>query len=83
NPANCAAGFEMGKAMVKLFEQSNGNVALLVAGYSAMDTRRASRVVANYGDYATAFKGMELEVTGTSLTDIQVGVPTPAVLPAE
>ncbi|MFH1399639.1 MAG: hypothetical protein ABIG95_06020, partial [Candidatus Woesearchaeota archaeon] len=46
NPANCAAGFEMGKAMVKLFEQSNGNVALLVAGYSAMDTRRASRVVA-------------------------------------
>jgi hypothetical protein len=73
----CTDGFEMGKAMIKLFEQDNGNVALLVAGYSAMDTRRASRVVANHDQY-TNFAGAELEVTGTSLSDIQVGVPTPA-----
>jgi hypothetical protein len=75
NPAECAAGFEDGKAMVKLFEHSNGKVALLVAGYSAMDTRRASRVVARYDSY-TNFKGTELEVTGTSLSDIRVGAPT-------
>jgi hypothetical protein len=77
NPADCAAGFEMGKAMIKLFEHDNGNVAMLVAGYSAMDTRRAARVVANYDSYDN-FAGTELEVTGTSLTDISVGVPTPA-----
>jgi len=81
NPANCAEGFEDGKAMVKLFEQSNGKVALLVAGYSAMDTRRASRVVAKYDSYKTNFVGTELEVTGTSLSDIKVGVPAPVAAP--
>jgi hypothetical protein len=74
NPAQCAEGFEMGKAMIKLFEHDNGNVAMLVAGYSAMDSRRAARVVANYEQYDN-FAGTELEVTGTSLTDISVGVP--------
>ncbi len=76
NPSDCAADFEMGKAMIKLFEHDNGNMALLVAGYSAMDSRRAARVVANYDQYDN-FAGAELEVTGTSLTDIDVGVPTP------
>jgi hypothetical protein len=78
NPAECYAGFEDGKAMIKLFEHENGKVALLVAGAQAMDTRRASRVIANYKDY-TNFAGTELEVTGTSLSDIKVGVPTPVV----
>jgi hypothetical protein len=78
NPADCTAGFEDGKAMIKLFEHADGKVALLVAGYTAMDTRRASRVVANFKDYSN-FAGTELEVTGTSLSDIKVGVPTPVV----
>jgi len=82
NPAQCTEGFEMGKAMIRLFEHDNENVALLVAGYSAMDTRRAARVVANYDQYDN-FAGSELEVTGTSLTDIQVGVPAPAEVEAE
>ncbi len=72
NPANCAEGFEEGKAILKLVE--NGEyVALLVAGYSADDTRRATAVLANYEDYALA--GMEMVVTGTSLTDITVSAP--------
>ena len=37
---------------------------------ASMDTRRATRVVANYKDYALS--GDEVEVTGTSLTDISV-----------
>jgi len=69
NPEDCTAGFEAGKAMIKLFENS-GNVALLVAGFDALDTRRAARVLADHGDYALS--GMEAEVTGTSLTDISV-----------
>src|SRR3989344_4739315 len=74
DPADCTEGFEEGKAMVKLFERANGNVALLVAGYSALDTRRAARAVANYGDYA--FSGAEVEVSGTSLTQITVSAPS-------
>jgi len=66
----CLEGFEEGKAMVKLYDTGAGKVAMLVAGMSALDTRRATRVVANSGDYALS--GDEVEVTGTSLTDIAV-----------
>lgn len=72
SPADCAAGFQEGEAMLKLFEQTNGNVALLVAGYSAMDTRRASKVLANYKDYADSLKGKEVKVKGTTLSDVKV-----------
>lgn len=67
---NCAQDFEEGKAKIKLYEQSTGKVAILVAGYSAMDTRRATRVLANYADYALS--GSEVEISGTSLSDITV-----------
>ncbi|PIN86175.1 hypothetical protein COV19_06165 [Candidatus Woesearchaeota archaeon CG10_big_fil_rev_8_21_14_0_10_44_13] len=69
---DCTAGFEAGKAMIKLYENGN-NVAMLVAGYGAADTRRATTVVANYKDYALS--GKEVVVTGTSLSDIKVEAP--------
>ncbi|MFH1510303.1 MAG: S-layer protein [Candidatus Woesearchaeota archaeon] len=69
NPADCTEGFTEGKAMIKLYEQGS-KVALLVAGYSALDTRRACRVLANSGQYSLS--GMEAEVSGTTLTDISV-----------
>jgi len=43
---------------------------MLVAGFSALDTRRATRVLMNYEDYDLS--GDEMEVSGTSLTDISV-----------
>jgi len=66
----CAEGFMDGKAKIKLYEQSTGKVALLVAGYSAADTRRAARVLANYADHGLS--GAEVEVSGTSLSDVSV-----------
>jgi hypothetical protein len=82
NPADCTAGFEDGKAMVKLYQQTTGKVALLVAGWSAMDTRRASRVLANYATWQEAgkLKGTEVEIAGTSFTDITVSAPAPKVV---
>ncbi|RMF06802.1 S-layer protein [Candidatus Woesearchaeota archaeon] len=74
NPANCAEGFEEGHAKIKLFE-NNGKVQILVAGYAAEDTRRASIVLAEYDKYKDYLKGDEVDVTGTSLTDISVGMP--------
>ncbi len=71
----CAAGFTEGKAMVKLYEQSTGKVAMLVAGYSAADTRRATNVVADYAKYKSSMKGTEVVVSGTSLADISVKAP--------
>jgi len=62
--------FETGEAVVKLAENGN-KVAMVVAGTDAADTRRASKAVASYSDYA--FSGTEALVTGTSDEDIEVG----------
>ncbi|MBI4010507.1 MAG: hypothetical protein HY361_04990, partial [Candidatus Aenigmarchaeota archaeon] len=74
SPASCTEGFTPGKARVKLFEQANGNVAMLVAGYSGADTRLAGKVLANTNKVAAA-GGMEVEIEGTTTADAVVGAP--------
>ncbi len=65
NPDDCAAGYEAGKGLIELIDTGAGNFALVVAGYSAADTRTATAVLANYGDYS--LKGSNMEVaTATS-----------------
>jgi len=57
------AAWSPGEAVLKM--ASNGDkVALLVAGYNAMDTRVAARVLKNYADYDTELTGSEVKVTG-------------------
>ncbi|MBI2109603.1 hypothetical protein HYT58_00320 [Candidatus Woesearchaeota archaeon] len=52
-----------GEAVVQL--AANGDkVAMIVAGWDAIDTRMAAKVVANHEDYAD-FKGTKVTVTGT------------------
>ena len=77
NPEPCGKDFSPNTAIIKLIEHDNGNVALLVAGYDAIDTRRAARVVAEYGKHQESkeFVGMELEITGTSFTNINIAAP--------
>ena len=69
---NCSAGYVPGEASIRLWSQTNGNVAILAAGYSAADTRRASTVLANYKTYAPSMKGTQVTVKGTTLSDITV-----------
>ena len=78
NPENCAEGFTEGEAMIKLFEHSNGKVALLVAGFSALDTRRATRVLASHAEYSAELVGEEVVVKGTTLNDVRVETATTA-----
>ena len=73
NPASCADGFTPGKARVKLWEHANGNVAMLVAGYSGADTRLAGKVLAHR---ASELTGTEVEVEGTTYTDATIGAPS-------
>jgi hypothetical protein len=77
NPADCTAGFEPGVGKIQMFDV-NGNVAMLVAGYSAADTRNAAQVAANYGDYALTGEAMEVTKVGSTLT-----VAEPSAAPAE
>ena len=65
DPAECAAGYEAGKGLIELVDTGAGSVALIVAGYSAADTRAATTVMANYGDYELSGDSMEV-VTATS-----------------
>jgi hypothetical protein len=62
SPADCTAGFEPGVGRVAMWEVGSGNVAMLVAGYSAADTRNAAAVVSNYQDHSSTLKGAEVEV---------------------
>lgn len=62
NPTDCTEGFTPGEGMIQVWEHTNGNVAMLVAGYGALDTRNAAQVVANYGDYKANMKGMKVTV---------------------
>ena len=70
NPEPCWESVPENKAIVKLFEHANGNVAVLVNGRSALNTRMASRALAT-GEVAKV-DGTEAQVTGTSLNDITV-----------
>ncbi|MDO8661411.1 MAG: hypothetical protein Q7K43_05970, partial [Candidatus Woesearchaeota archaeon] len=72
NPEPCTKGFEKGKATLKLFEHSTGNVALLVAGYAGDDTWRASRALATGTDLKNAKADKEAVVSGSTLSDVTV-----------
>ena len=86
NPADCTAGFEPGKGIIQLVSHANGNVAMLVAGYSAADTRNAAQVVANYQDYKDSLKGTKrvVEKKNNVLTVMEAAAPVvvPAAAPA-
>ena len=69
NPADCTEGFTPGKARIKLFEHANGNVAMLVAGYSGADTRLAGKVIAHRW---AELSGTEVEVEGTTYSDATI-----------
>lgn len=75
NPADCTAGFTPGKARVKLWEHANGNMAMLVAGYSGEDTRLAGKVVAHRWK---ELSGDEVEVEGTTYSDATINAPAAA-----
>jgi len=62
----CTLGFEKGKGIIRLF-QTNGHVALLVAGHEPQDTKEAMTVLLNYETY-DLFKGPYLEVSGSGTT---------------
>ncbi len=71
NPADCgtALGVESGQALIKLFENGE-NVALVVAGQDAMDTRLAAQIVSNWEDYDLS--GDEMVATTVSESSLSV-----------
>jgi len=75
---NCAEGFKPGTSRVVFKEHANGNVAMLVAGYSGEDTRLAGRVIAHRGG---ELSGMEVEVKGATYSDATIGAPSAAPAP--
>jgi hypothetical protein len=78
------SGMSEGEGIVKLFE-SGDKVAIVVAGWEAEDTTRATRVLADYKTYQEAGKlvGTEVKVSGTSATEFTVTPVTGAAPAAE
>ena len=69
DPDVCTEGFEAGKGMIKFYDRGSKS-ALLVAGYSADDTKGAAYVLADYDNYDLS--GDEVEVVSTNLADLRV-----------
>ena len=69
NTDQCLEGLSPGKARIKLFDYGNGNLAMLVAGYSGDNTRLAGRVIAHRSD---ELRGTEVQVEGTTLSDARI-----------
>jgi len=67
------SGIPENAGLIKAVENADGTVGMIVAGWEADDTRRAAIVLAEYDDHDLS--GEEVQVTGTSMTDITVGVP--------
>ncbi len=77
NPADCMAiadqlGIGPGEGIIKLYE-NNGNVAMLVGGYGAKDTRVAAGIVADYDKHS---------LTGTEMKTITATSTVTAATPA-
>ena len=68
-PDNCAQDFTPGEGIIAVYDIGD-NVALVAAGFSADDTRRTGKVLAQAGNYN--LQGSQVKVTGTSFTDIDV-----------
>lgn len=69
---SCADGFEEGIGRIVL-KESDGKVAIIVAGMTALDTTRATRVLEGYATKYT-LEGTEVEVKGTTTTPDSVTV---------
>lgn len=80
NPADCTEGFRPGVSRVKLFTHANGNVAMLVAGFSGQDTRNAGGFLATR---ASELTGDEVELEGTTSSDLAVSAPAAVVAQVE
>jgi len=62
---DCADGFTEGVGRI-LVKEMNGKVSMVVAGMTALDTTRATRVLKSYQSYDLS--GDEVEVLGTTAT---------------
>lgn len=70
---DCAEGFEEGIGRIILKETSDDTVAIIVAGMTALDTTRATRVLEGYAtEYS--MEGTEIEVIGTTSKPVTVNV---------
>jgi hypothetical protein len=70
NPEPCYESVAPNKAILKLIEHSNGNVALIVNGRDAINTRMGVRAIVT-GKLA-GVDAKEAEVSGTSLSEVMV-----------
>lgn len=74
-PAECWQDFTVGEGRIKLFENPNGTVSLLVAGATGADTRLAARVLASYAQHEGRLVGDEVVVTGTTIANVDISAP--------
>jgi hypothetical protein len=71
-PEDCMEGFEVGKGFIRFYELPDGRISLLVAGATALDTRRATRALADYKNPVYKLEGKEVIISGMSFVDLGI-----------
>jgi len=71
NPENCAEDYQAGRGYLELFRNGKG-IVMVVAGYSAEDTRTAAKILSHYIDYPSNFVGERLRVPSAWITNVKV-----------
>lgn len=67
DPADCTLGFAAERGIIELFEQENGNVAILVAGLTKEDTKKTAEVLTNYDEYKLSGKKVIIDTKTGSI----------------
>ena len=70
NPQPCWESITQGVAVIKAYDFSNGNTALVVAGRSAADTRRAASSLAN--NLLRGIKGQQARITKGTKNELMI-----------
>jgi hypothetical protein len=66
----CAKGFNPGEGRIVFYDHGNGKKAVIIAGYNAIDTRKAAIAAANFEEYSLI--GNEITIGGESFFDVKI-----------
>jgi hypothetical protein len=70
-PDHCAEGFTPGRGIIELFRNGDG-IVMIVAGFSAEDTRTAVNIIANYKDFQSNFLGTRLRTSSAWISNLKI-----------
>ncbi len=71
NPERCTDDFLAGRGYFRLYRNGKG-IVMVVAGFTADDTKTAAQVLAHYEDYSSNFVGTSMRVSSAWMSELRI-----------